>query len=120
MPELGELQYSLALLLAEEQRLPEAAKALAEAARLLPTRARVQYNLGLALQQLGQRKPAEAALLQAQRLDPLDPAALRPGRVLRPGRQPAKALQSAEKLQSLRPDDPEVNQFVVGLRAKKG
>ena len=121
LPELGELQYSLALLLAEEQRLPEAAKALAEAARLLPARARVHYNLGLALQQLGQRKPAETALLQAQRLDPFDPAAPYALAVFYDqGSQPAKALQWAETLQALRPDDPEVRQFVATLRAKKG
>ena len=73
-PRIGELQYSLGLLLAEEQRLPEAAKALGQAAQLLPERAKVHYNLGLALQQLGRREPAEQALLRAQRLDPQDAA----------------------------------------------
>ena len=121
LPNLGELQYSLGLLLAEEGRLPEAAKALANAARLLPRRARVHYNLGLALQQLGQRGPAEAALLRAQKLDALDPAAPYALAVFYDqGNQPAKALQWAEKLQVLRPDDPQVGQFVLGLRAKKG
>ncbi|HEY6132451.1 MAG TPA: hypothetical protein VIW70_00620 [Rubrivivax sp.] len=45
---------------------------MAQAARLLPGRAKVHYNLGLALQQLGQRRAAEAELLQAQQLAPRD------------------------------------------------
>jgi tetratricopeptide (TPR) repeat protein len=119
LPEQGELLYSLGLLLAEEKRLPEAAKALAEAARLLPERAKVHYNLGLALQQLGQRKPAEAALLQAQRLNPLDAASAYALAVFyAQGGQRAQALQWAETLQALNPADPQVRQFVQGLRDK--
>ena len=97
--------------------MPEAAKALAKAARLLPTRARVHYNLGLALQQLGQRPPAEASLLQAERLDPADaatPYALAVFYVQ--GGEQAKALQWATKAQALRPDDSELNQFVARLQ----
>jgi tetratricopeptide (TPR) repeat protein len=119
-PGIGELQYSLGLLLAEENRLPEAAKALAQAARLLPDRAKVHYNLGLALQQLGQRKPAEAALLQAQRLDPLDAATPYALAVFyTQGGQAAQALAWGEQLQALSPADPQVQQFVAGLRAKR-
>jgi predicted CXXCH cytochrome family protein len=120
LPELGELQYSLGLLLAEEKRLPEAAKALAKAAKLLPTRARVRYNLGLVWQQLGQPKPAEAALLEAHRLDPLDTGAPYALAVFyaQNGRR-AQALEWAEKLQALNPADPQVNQFVASLRAKR-
>ncbi len=119
LPELGELQYSLGLLLAEEKRLPEAAKALSQAARLLPERAKVHYNLGLALQQLGQRKPAEAALLRAQQLDPQDAASAYALAVFyAQGGQRVQALQWAEKLLALNPADPQVRQFVQGLRDK--
>jgi predicted CXXCH cytochrome family protein len=73
-PAEGELHYSLGLvLLGEEQRLSEAADELADAARLLPRRARVLYNYGLALQQLGRRRQAEAALQRAHVLGPADP-----------------------------------------------
>jgi tetratricopeptide (TPR) repeat protein len=117
LPELGELQYSLGLLLAEEKRLPEAVEALTQAARLLPARAKVHYNLGLALQHLGRRKPAEAALLQAQRLDPLDAPSIYALAVFyAQGGQRAQALQWAGKLQALNPTDPQVRQFVQGLR----
>jgi Flp pilus assembly protein TadD len=117
LPDQGELQYALGLLLAEEGRLPEAAKALTRAARLLPGRAKVHYNLGLALQQLGQRKPAEAALLQAQQLDPGDGATAYALAVFyaQAGQQ-AQALAWAERLQALAPTDPQVRQFVSGLR----
>jgi tetratricopeptide (TPR) repeat protein len=119
LPELGELQYSLGLLLAEEKRLPEAAKALTQAARLLPARAKVHYNLGLALQQLGQRKPAETALLRAQQLDPQDAASAYALAVFYvQGGQRLQALAWAEKLQALNPTDPQVRQFVQGLRGK--
>jgi len=73
-PEEGELHYSLGLLLAEEQHLGEAVDALARAADLLPHRARVRYNLALALQHLGRDPEAEAALLRAHAADPRDPA----------------------------------------------
>jgi Flp pilus assembly protein TadD len=54
------------------QRLEEAAASLEQAARLLPTRARVRYNHGLALQHLGRRPEAETALLGAHKLAPAD------------------------------------------------
>jgi tetratricopeptide (TPR) repeat protein len=120
LPQLGELQYSLGLLLAEEQRLPEAVQALAKAAQLLPQRARVQYNYGLALQRLGQAKPAEAALLQAQRIDPADPAVPYALAVLyAQAGQRNKAMAAAERLQQLRPGDPQVAQMLQRLRHSK-
>jgi Flp pilus assembly protein TadD len=69
---------------------------------------------------MGQRKSAEAALLQAQRLDPLDaatPYALAVFYVQ--AGQPAQALAWGEKLQTLNPADPQVQQFVAGLRARR-
>ena len=117
-PGIGELQYSLGLLLAEQQRLSEAADALDKAAKLLPQRARAHYNLGLARQQLGQPKPAEAALRRARELDPGDPAF---GYALavfyaQQGRR-ADALREAEALQTLLPGDPRAQQLLQRLRA---
>src|SRR5262249_54293389 len=66
VPDQGELHYSLGLLLAEQNRLPEAAVELTEAARLLSDRPRVHYNQALALQRLGRRSEAEAAFRRAQ------------------------------------------------------
>ncbi len=72
--QLGETHYSLGLLLAEEEkRLGDAAEMLATAASLLTDNPRVQYNLGLARQRLGQTKAAEEALMAACRLAPTEP-----------------------------------------------
>ncbi len=68
-PGNGELHYSLGLLLAEDKRIAEAAEELGDAVRLMPRRARVLYNYGLTLQQMGRRHAAEAALLRAYELD---------------------------------------------------
>jgi Flp pilus assembly protein TadD len=77
----------------------------------------VQYNYGLALQRLGQAKPAEAALLQAQRIDPADPAVPYALAVLyAQAGQRDKALVAAERLQQLRPGDPQVAQMLQRLR----
>ena len=67
----GELHYSLALLLAEENRLEEAADSLRRTAELSP-RPRVRYNYGLVLQRLGRLDEAEAALITANEGDPRD------------------------------------------------
>jgi len=69
-PELYEVQYSLGLLLAEEQKYAEAAKYLALAASGMPERARIHYNLALLRQHLEQDSEAEASLLKAQELEP--------------------------------------------------
>jgi tetratricopeptide (TPR) repeat protein len=45
---------------------------LADAGRGLPKRARIQYNLGLLLQQLGRSSDAEAAFNQALSLEPVN------------------------------------------------
>jgi len=73
-PNNGDLRYSLGLLLAEQQRLAEAAASLGEAAALMPSRARVRYNYALALQHLGRRSAAERELLAAHEADPRDPS----------------------------------------------
>jgi tetratricopeptide (TPR) repeat protein len=120
MPSIGELQYSLGLVLAEEKRLDEAAAALAKAAKLLPERARVHYNLGLALQQLGRRQPAEAALLLAQKLEPRDPATCYALAVLyAQGQQYSQALPWAEKVLALDPANAQATQLVTQLRGRQ-
>jgi Flp pilus assembly protein TadD len=61
-------------------------------------------------------KPAEAALLQAQHLDPQDPAIPYALAVLYSQRgQRAQALAAAETLHALRPGDPQVAQMLQRL-----
>jgi tetratricopeptide (TPR) repeat protein len=73
-PALPEVHYSLGLLLAErEDRLPDAAIHLARAAELAPDNPRMQYNAGLALQQLGSDAEAEQFLRAAHDLEPSHP-----------------------------------------------
>jgi len=68
-PENGEGFYSLALLLAEQQRLDDAEKAFAKAVSLLPGHARVLYNHGLLLLQLGKSDESERQLIRAYQLE---------------------------------------------------
>jgi tetratricopeptide (TPR) repeat protein len=119
-PGIGELQYALGLLLAEQGRLDEAAGVLAKAAQRMPQRARVHYNLGLALQQLGRSRAAEQALLSAQRLDPLSVESADALAVFyAQHRQRSQALEWADKLQALNPADPQVQQFVQRLSSAR-
>jgi tetratricopeptide (TPR) repeat protein len=120
LPQLGELQYSLGLILAEDQaRIGEAADALGKAAKLLPDRASVHYNYGLALQMLGRKAEAEAALLKAQGLDPTEPNTPYALAIFyaQQGKQ-EQALKWAEQLRTLRPG-PQVDGFIANLRAGK-
>jgi len=72
--ELGEIHYSLGLLLAEDPGdLEEAAEHLAEAAQLAPQNPRIHYNYGLALQKLGRVEEAETSLKRACRMAPQAP-----------------------------------------------
>ncbi len=71
---VGEIHYSLGLLLAEVGRLDESADALGRGAALLATRPRAHYNHGIALQRLGRVAEAEAALSRAEALAPDDPS----------------------------------------------
>ena len=108
------------MLAEDEARIGEAAEALGKAAKLLPDRSGVHYNHGLALQQLGRRQPAEAALLQAQRLDPRDAATCYALAVFYvQGRQYAQALPWAEKLLALDPTNTQAMQLVSELRGQK-
>jgi len=68
-PDLGEVYYSLGLLLAEnDDRMEEAAEMLGHAARLGPDNPRIHYNYGLALQKLGRTDEAADALKTAIRI----------------------------------------------------
>jgi len=70
-PDFAAAHYSLGLLLAENpEKLSEAIIELETAARLDPSQSRVQYNLGLALQQQGKPEEAERALKSAVEIDP--------------------------------------------------
>ena len=73
-PGIGELRYSLGLLLAEQQRPPEAALALEQAARLLPQRARAQYNLGLAASSWARPRRPRRPCRRHANWPPADPA----------------------------------------------
>jgi predicted CXXCH cytochrome family protein len=119
-PDQGELHYSLGLLLAEEQRLDAAAASLARAAELLPGRARVRYNLALALQHLGRRAEAEAALLDAHRIDARDPDVLQALAILYAQRgELEEARYWAEKLVALAPGAPGPLQLLRRIREEQ-
>ena len=69
-PELHDVNYSLGLLLAEEKKYIEAEQHLALAARGMPDRPRVHYNLGVLYDFLRKDQLAEAALSRAVELEP--------------------------------------------------
>ncbi len=69
-PTSGDGFYSLGLLLAEMNRLEEAATHLGRAAALMPDRVRIRYNHALALQRLHRYDEAEVALLKAYQTEP--------------------------------------------------
>jgi len=116
-PNEGELYYSLGLLLAEEKRLGDAAEALGDAARLMPQRARVRYNLPLAFDRLSRDRETEAALLQAFELDPRDAGiAYAAASFYMQRRQYARALPFAEQMAAISPEDPRSRQLVASLR----
>ena len=120
-PKEGELYYSLGLLLAEEQRYPEAATNLGKAAELMPTRARVHYNHGLALQTLGRRLSAEIALLKAYRLSGNDPSILQAVAVFYiQDRQWDRAAIYAEKLTRLYPNEPGPRRMLEQINKARG
>ncbi len=116
-PDEGEVHYSLGLLLGEEKQLEEAAEALGTAVKLLPRRARVRYNYALALQHLGRRNSAEAALLKAHRLDTRDPSIVNALVVFYiQERRWEEALPYARGLVELVPDAPGPRQMLQQIQ----
>jgi tetratricopeptide (TPR) repeat protein len=103
----------LGLVLAEEQRLQDAAQMLGHAAALLPARGRVQYNYGLTLQHLGRRPEAEMALLKAYQLDPREASVLQALAIFYvQGEQWDDAAAYAEQLVRAYPHAPEPRQLL--------
>jgi Flp pilus assembly protein TadD len=72
----------------------------------------VHYNLGLALQQLGERDEAESALLRAQQLDSSDPSLAYALAVFnaQAGRM-NKVQEWVTVLRTLSPNDPRLAHF---------
>jgi tetratricopeptide (TPR) repeat protein len=78
----------------------------------------VHYVKALALQRLGRRAEAEAALLKAQSLAPSDRATIYALAVFyAQDRRWFLAIPWAEKLVSLDPADPQAQQFLAQVRA---
>jgi Flp pilus assembly protein TadD len=90
---------------------------LGKAAQLVPGRARVRYNYGLALQRLGRVREAEAALLRARDLDPADPEIVYAlATLLVQEKQWKRALSYAEELVELTPGQARPRQLVENIR----
>src|SRR5436190_17721339 len=117
VPDEGELHYSLGLLLGEEERLPEAAAALA--APPTSCRRRARYNEALALQRLGRRADAEAALVKAQNTDPEDPDVAYALAVLYAQQSDwSRARDAAARLTALSPGNPQVQELIDRIRRR--
>ncbi|MDZ7635166.1 MAG: tetratricopeptide repeat protein [Bacteroidales bacterium] len=69
-PEVVEINYFLALLLAETGRYDESRRFFLKAAELIPQQPRIFYNLGLLENSLGNKSEAEGYLLKALSRDP--------------------------------------------------
>jgi predicted CXXCH cytochrome family protein len=119
-PRLAEARYSVGLMLAEDpNRLADAAKYLAEAARLAPAEARVRYNFGLALLKLGRAKEAEQELTAARSLAPNEPDYVFALADLYLGQERwTEALECAQRLVFLRPEVPQFRAMLEQCRAK--
>lgn len=112
-PDFAAAHYSLGLLLAENpEKLSEAVTELETAARLDPTQSRVQYNLGLALQQQGKLDDAERALKSAVEIDPRMIDAWHALSLLYANRGDwDRASQCADRLAQLAPAEPTFRQL---------
>ena len=119
-PDEGELHYSLGLLLAEEQRLDEAAESLGRASALIPDRVRVAYNHGLALETLGRLAAAETAFLEASRRSARDPDVLLAlARILLRQGDLERAQEYARQLIAVDPGSPAAQRMANEIRIRR-
>ena len=83
----------------------------------MPQRARVRYNLALALDRLSRDKEAEVALLEAVRIDPRDPDIVYAMAAFYVQREQWKrARLIAEQLLTISPDDPRARPLLGRIR----
>jgi len=124
VPTLGDVWFSLGLLIAEDTaRLAEAAECLRRAADLMPGDARVAYNAGLALHKAGKPEEAETLFARAYRLGNPSPDLLQAYALLLVDlRRCAAAKSLADELRARFPS-PAAEQFyraVAGRCAEGG
>jgi tetratricopeptide (TPR) repeat protein len=122
-PDLHDIAYSLGLLMAEMNRLPEAITYLEQAATGMSERSRIHYNLGLARQAVGDLTGAEVALRQASDLEPgnLDYLYALADHYLK-RRQPFAAQTEVERMLDLQPGLPvalEMKQLIEQILAQQ-
>ncbi len=119
---LADTHYSLGLLLAEHKdRLEEATKELAEAVRLAPSNARMHYNYGVALQQLGKADQAEQLYRAAYKLAPGVPDYLSAlVSLYTQQKRWGRALKCAEELVRRQPDDPQMRALLEYVKREAG
>jgi tetratricopeptide (TPR) repeat protein len=118
-PDSGEAYYSLGLLFAETERLEDSVEMLGQAVKLLPHRARVQYNYALALQHLDRRAEAERALLAAYRIQAGNPDILHALAIFYVQQADwPQAMRYAKELISVAPDAPGPQQLLKHIEAE--
>lgn len=93
---------------------------LGQAAKLLPHRARVQYNYALALQHLDRRAEAERALLAAYRIEASNPDILQGLAIFYVQQSDWNdALPYANALVELMPDAPGPQQLLQHIQTQQ-
>lgn len=120
-PELADAHYSLGLLIAEiPGRLEEAAQHLRKAAEYSPDNARIRYNYGLALQNLGRPNEAEQQLREAHRLAPQRADHLYALAVLYAQQEHwDRAMACVEEMLRRWPNDERARQLMAHLRSRQ-
>ncbi|GAB6186645.1 tetratricopeptide repeat protein [Thermopirellula anaerolimosa] len=121
VPTLGDVWFSLGLLIAEDPaRLAEAADCLKRAADLMPGDARVAYNAGLALHKAGELEEAETLFTRAYRLGDPSPDLLQAYALLMVDlRRCAAARSLADELRARFPS-PSAEQFYRAVVSRCG
>jgi len=118
-PKEGELYYSLALVLVEEEKLDAAAKQFKQAVALIQDRPRMFYNYGLLLQNLNRTDEAGSALHKANKLNANDPDIVFALAIFYAQQQRwQQALPHARHLISLLPKKPGPKKLVADIQAQ--